>query len=502
MTDPRSRLNERIARGGAWMLAQQLTQQILIVGRFVVLARLIAPEEFGVLGMATLAMSILAALTETGLHQAIIQKRELTARTLDAAWTTLAARGVLLALALFAGAGLVADFFGEARAAPVLRVLSLAVLLDGGVSLAATLLRKNLDFRRYFWFQTGGLLVELVVTLALALLWRNVWALVAGRIAGALTRVCVSYAIGRRAPRIVWDRAELRELERYGRWLTASSIFLLILGQGDGTYVGKVFGAEALAYYQWAYRLSNIPATAISEVIAMVMFPAYSVVQDRREEIGALYIRVLRVTALLALPVAALIGASAPHVVPVFLGERWLPIVPLIAVLSLYGAVRALGATTGALFLAVGRPEIRTALQGGQLVMFLVLLVPFANRFGTLGVALAIATHAVVFNLAAVGRASRLAGVPLRRAGLEIAGPFLASLVAIAAAVVTGRFLLRVVAPWTVIVVSFAALAAYLACMFVWDRQRNDLLRHELGRVLAMLGSRGRPVPPPAAPAP
>jgi O-antigen/teichoic acid export membrane protein len=392
---------------------------------------------------------------------------------------------VLVAIALFAGADLVARFFEEPRAALVLRVLSVSVLIDGFVSITSTLLRKTLEFRKFFWFQMSVVLTELLVTLVMAVVWRNVWALVAGRVAAAIVRLVSSYAIAPRRPRLVWDRHALRELHAYGKWLTASSIFLLVLGQGDGTYVGKVFGASALAFYQWAYRLSNLPATAISEVIALVMFPAYSVVQDSRREVGTLYIRVIRLTAFLALPVAAIIGVMAPFFVPLLLGDRWLPIVPLVGVLSVYGSLRAIGATSGSLFLALGRPDIRTWIQGGQLVMFLLVLVPFAERWQTLGVAFAITTHAILFNLFAVWRAGRLSEVRASQVVTELAGPLLASLVAIALGVLLRRQLFTEATVTGFLVVLVAVIGIYLGVMALWDRHRNHTIRDEIRRLVA-----------------
>jgi O-antigen/teichoic acid export membrane protein len=341
-------------------------------------------------------------------------------------------------------------------------------------------------------------LAELIVTLITAFLWRNVWALVAGRLAGAAVRLLASYLLAPRRPRLVWDRRELRELRAYGKWLTASSICLLVLGQGDGTYVGKVFGASALAFYQWAYRLSNLPATAISEVIALVMFPAYSVVQNNPREVGTLYIRVIRLTSFLALPVAALIGVMAPYFVPILLGERWIPIVSLIGVLSVYGALRAIGATSGALFLALGRPDIRTWIQGGQLLTFLVILVPFAVRWETLGVAYAITTHALVFNLLAVWRAGRLASVRASQIVTELAGPLLASLAAIALGVVLRRAVFREPTMVGFLCVLGACAGTYLAAIALWDRRRANTIRDEIRRLVTTL-RRARTIDEPLA---
>lgn len=400
-------LRGRIVRGGAWLGAQYGLRQGLRFLRVVLVARLVAPGDIGLVGMAALAITLVRVLTETGLQQALIHRQDESRDTLDTAWTILLVRNLAIAALVAAGASLVARFFDEPRAADVVRVTSLVLVLDAFVNIAAVMFQKRLDFRRQALYLGGGEIVEFAVTVALAFALRNVWALVIGWVFGAAARVVFSYVAEPRMPRLCIDRAVLGELIGYGKWLTASSILGYVLLSGDKLVVGRFMGTDALGFYQIAFTVSNLPATAISHVIASVMFPAYAALRHDPVRLGRLYLRSLRITSLLSVPIAVLIAVLADVFVPVLLGEKWLPAVPLIQLLAVFGLLRSLGATTGAVFLAIGRPDIRTRIQIVQVVILAGAMIPLARYAGITGVAMSVALYAVVTNLYAVSLASR-----------------------------------------------------------------------------------------------
>ena len=404
---PPARLRRRIVRGGAWLGARYGLRQCLNVIRVIIVARIVTPADIGLIGMGALAITLVRVFTETGLQQAVIHGRDESRDTLDTAWSLLLIRNAAIAVVLAAGAGVVAGFFSEPRAEGVVRLLSVVLLLEGLTNVAVILFQQRLDFRRQALYLGGGDVVEFVVTVGLALVLRNVWALVFGWIAGAAACVVWSYVAEPRRPRFYLNRTILAKLFGYGKWLTASSILMYILLNGDNIVVGKFIGTAALGFYQIAYTVANLPATAISHVISSVMFPAYASVQDDLPRLSRMYLRSLRMTALLSVPLAALIAALADAFVPVFLGEKWEPSIPIMQVLAVFGLMRAFGATTGSVFLAIGRPDIRTQIQTLQVIIFAAALYPMIQVWGLVGVAAAVATYAVVTNLYAVGRSAR-----------------------------------------------------------------------------------------------
>lgn len=413
MTDGEKQLESRIVRGSMWTAARQAVQQGSALISLVVVARLIPPAEVGLFSMATLVLTITRALTETGFEQALIQRKELDAEVLDVGFCAVLMRGALVAAVLALGAGAFAAFFEEPRVADILRLLSLGILIEGATNNRVAMFQRVLDFRRYFFFHATGQVVGLLVTIGTALVLHNVWAVVAGQVGSGLARVAASYVLTSERPALRFRWSIARELLQYGRWVSASSVLLFLLVNGDNVVIGKWIGAEALAYYAWAYQLANLPALFITQILSSVMFPALASVRGDRARLGELLLRSMRLTWLLSLPASVLIAVLVEVFTRSLLGERWLPIVALTRALALFGLLRAIGASAGALFLAIGRPDLRAKLQSAQLVVFLLTIYPLYRAYGVLGVAWSVTAYSLL-NLVAGHYCLRACGLRLR----------------------------------------------------------------------------------------
>jgi PST family polysaccharide transporter/lipopolysaccharide exporter len=308
---------------------------------------------------------------------------------------------------------LFASFFSEPRVADIVRALSLGILVEGAINNRVAMFQRALDFRRYFYFHAIGQVGGLLVTLVTAWLLHNVWAVVAGQLASAVARVAASWLLTSERPRLRFKWELARELLQYGRWVSASSVLLFVLVNGDNVVIGKWLGAQALAYYAWAYQLANLPALLITQILSSVMFPALAAVRGDRARLGELFMRSMRLTWLLALPASALIAVLVETFTRALLTDRWLPIVGLTHALALFGVLRAVGASAGALFLAIGRPDLRAKLQVAQLLVFALTIYPLYRAYGVLGVAWSVTAYSLL-NLVGAAFCLREAGLELR----------------------------------------------------------------------------------------
>jgi len=391
-----------VVRGGFWVFALRILDRLFKLVRTIVLARLLAPKDFGLFGIALLAMSALETFSQTGFQQALIQTKRDIRPYLDTAWTVQVIRGAVLALILFGIGPYVAAFFGEPAAVALLRVLGLSMLFQGFANIGVVYFQKELEFHKQFVYQLSGTLVDLVVAITAALLLRNAWALIFGLLAANFVRTVVSYFVHSYRPQVRLEGAKARELYGFGRWVLGSSILIFLLTEGDDALVGKVLGATALGFYQMAYLISNLPATEISHVISQVTFPAYSKLQDNVPKLREAYLKTLQLTAFVSIPLAGGIFILCPEFTRIFLGDKWMPMVPAMQVLSLYGMLRAIGATTGVVFMAIGRPEIRTKIQSAQLALLAIVIYPLTARWGIVGASVAVTAYALILNFVAV----------------------------------------------------------------------------------------------------
>jgi len=469
---PSTDLRARVVSGGIWVFALRITDRLFALARTIILARVLAPVDFGVFGIALLAMSALETFSQTGFNAALIQKKEDTKPYLDTAWTVQAIRGVLLALFLFAIAGYVAAFFDASAAKRILQVIALSVLLRGFTNIGVVYFQKELEFRRQFLYQLSGTFADMTVAISMALLLRSVWALALGLLAGALVRMVMSYFIHPYRPRLSSDRQQFKELFGFGRWVLGSSILVFIVTQGDDIFVGKLLGVTALGFYQLAYRLSNMPATEITHIVSQLTFPAYSKLQDRLPRLQEAYLKVLQVTTFLSVPIAGLIFVLAPDFTRIFLGQKWMPMVLAMQVLVLAGLVRSIMATTGPIFLAVAKPEIETRFQVIRFIVLAASIYPLTLQWGIVGTSIAVFLSTLTSTVGFVFMVLRITRCRRREFAMLITLPLIAVLL-----MVLVLFGLKLVSG-EVGSLGFFALAGagsltYLSVIYVLDRFVN-----------------------------
>lgn len=388
-------MGQKMITGSLWSFGMNSVQQILILTRLTILAHLLLPEDFGLLGIAVLTIYCLDVFSQTGFQQALVHKKSDISADLNAVWTLLAVRGVLLFIILFLLAPSIADFFGTPEAVLVLQVIGISLIFQGLTNLGTIFFLKNLDFRKQFLFKFSGLLADFIISITAVLILHSVWALVFGLIAKDLTLLVMSYIIHPYRPKLDFDLRKVRGLSNYGVWILISSALVFLLIQGDDILVGKMLGVAALGLYQMAYGFSNTPSTEISQIISQVAFPVYSKLQDDLVQLKDLFLRTLKITALFSFLLIGFLVSLAPDFVLVFLGSNWSPIIPLIQILAWWGLIRGIEEAAAALFMAVGKPRLYSKLQFVQVVLLFLLFFPLITYYGLVGVSIAVVLSAI-----------------------------------------------------------------------------------------------------------
>jgi PST family polysaccharide transporter/lipopolysaccharide exporter len=380
------------------MLTNGLGRGLQLV-KLVVLANVLSQAAFGIVGLALLFLVALRRFSNLGLDEALVQHsdRDINAY-LDTAFAVRVVRGVLLAGLVYAAAPLFAGVFAGADqrslVTAVVRAVWLVPLFRGLQNPGIVYLRKELAFHREFGYRVGAVVVDVAVAVAVASTLGTVWALVYGTVAGAATRLVLSFVVHDYRPGLGFDVDRAREMVDFGKWVTGSGITAFLTTEGDDAFVGWFLGLGALGLYQTAYRFSNAPATEITHVVSSVVFPAYSKLQDDTAALRTAYFRTVKVTSFLAFPAAVGIAVVAPTFVEAFVrNEQGWDLALLgtaMQLLAVWGLLRAVGATTGPLFRAVGRPDYETKIQLVKLVLVAVTIYPLTAAFGVLGTGAAV----------------------------------------------------------------------------------------------------------------
>lgn len=420
-------LSQRAVRGGFWVFSSYGGGKLLGFIRSVILARLLLPSDFGLMGLAAVATGFLTVITEVGTGQALIHKQDDSDDMLNTAWTLTLLRSTTLCALTFLTAGPVAALFETPALAPILRVMSFLFVISGLENIGLILLKKELDFRTLAYFDFASNVLSLVAVIIAALILRNAWALVLGSLFQALIALVGSYVIHPFRPRLTWRPQTVRVLLNYGKYIFGGGIVRYFLTQGDDALVGKVLGTAQLGFYGMAYNVSNMPATSITHIIARVAFPAYAKLQNDIPSLRHAYLRMLKFIGLLAVPVSGGLLAVAPELVHVLYGEKWLPMIPSFMILCIYGLERAINASVGPLFQATGRPQVVFYLNLFKLILLALIIYPFTIRYGIMGTSIASTLVAIIISMNATFSVAKTLQCSISSVLKPLFGPFAAT---------------------------------------------------------------------------
>ena len=479
----------RTVKSGVWAMLINVSDRGLQLGMVLVLASLLSPAAFGLMGIALLVVNALTWITRLGIDEALIQRRDEDVDDyLNTAWMLQIARGAVISAIAFAAAPLVGTAFSEPQVVPLVRALSLYPVIKGLQNPGVMYFLKNLEFHRQFVYQLTTRLAHVGVAVAYGVAFRSVWALAYGFLAGAVAKVLVSYVVHEYRPRPSFELDVARELFDYGKWITGSSIVSFIRSQGDDGFVGWYLGATTLGFYQIAYRVSNAPATEITQTISSVTFPAYSKVQDDVAALREGYFRTVKMTTLVAFPAGIGLLAVTPSFVYAFYDQSWTPMIVPMQVLAVFGVLHAVTSAASPLFRAVGRPEVETKLQTLRLAVLAALIVPLTELWGLTGTSLAVVGASVVGAPVAAVLSVRIIEGRLRDLLGIVAYPAIGSL-AMGAGVVGLRRAIDLGALVEFPLLVLSGIALYAAVMLALERQFEYGLRPLLATLRDAMGA-------------
>lgn len=370
-----------------WKATQLGIVKSLFLVRLLVLARLLAPEDFGLLAIAATASGFFLLLTDFGILPALVQRVQLNDKYYDTAWTLNVVRGLVVTASLFFGASVIAGLFDEPRAINIIRALALATLIEHMSSIKLADLIRALGCRSLAITGIARASIDTVVAIALGQLL-GVWALVAGAFAGAATYTCLSYIVAPYSPRLCLDRKAVQGLIRYGRWILLTGLIAVAGSAVLRVVISNRLGTVELGIFFLAAKLAFLPAEIAKEVIGAVSFSLYAKLQGDSRQVAQAF----RATAVsmfaLVIPLCCLIILLAPSLVDNMLGSKWTGTLPIIQLLAIAGLVCPVGELTVSLVQGLGRPYRATVLEAVQYSLTIALTFALIGGYGLIGVAI------------------------------------------------------------------------------------------------------------------
>lgn len=380
---------------------------VLQIGMLAILARLLTPDDYGVMGLATIYTALGMIFSQFGLSVAIVQRPHLTDRDIRAGFTLAMVLGATMALLTIAIAPWVAnDIFKAPALTPILRVLSLTFPFTNLGFVAESLLDRHLAWRRAMWVNLSAFAVgNAAVGLTLAFLGTGIWALVGAQLGERLLRSVLLLRAQPHPKRLLIDGHEIRELLHFGRGLTLARLLNYVAGQGDYVVVGRVLGVTLLGFYTRAFKLMLLPVTYFALIVTKVLFPIMARLQAERDKLSLTYLAGAAVMGIVSAPLSAVMIVVAPELINVLLGPKWTPAIVPFQILALGVTLRNSYLLAYSLDGALGDSRkriIRDAIYAACVIVGSVVAV----RFGLAGVSVAVLV-AMIANYAVAAQMSR-----------------------------------------------------------------------------------------------
>ncbi len=376
-------------RGIAWALSSNVVMQICQFGVGIILARLLAPRDFGVFAVTSIFTGLASNLANIGLGAALVQRQQINEshrRTMFAVNLTTSSIIVVLLIGVSPWVGI---YFQHELAGPILCLVAFNFIITSLGSVSFSLLSRELRFRPISIIETCSMVVHAAIAVIMALRGHGIWSIAWGGIGQSLFRAAMLLLIGGWVPRVGWNRQAFRELISFGAALTGKRLLNYCAANVDYFVIGRVLGPSSLGFYTRAYSLMTLPRTQLSRVIMSVLFPAFSRIQDDNQRLIAGYERVVLATALISFPFLMGLLVTAPVFIGFVYGEKWLPTVPPLQIMCVAGMMKSVSTFVGSIINAKGEvmAEIRR-----QAIYFALLIggTWFGSRWGISGVAWAV----------------------------------------------------------------------------------------------------------------
>ena len=392
-------LGSRVVNGAAFTFLGIGLRTAVTVGSMAILARLLTPADFGHLAMATVITELAAIFANFGFGAILIQRLRISRIQIDTMHWSAVALGVILTVLVFGLSFFASLFFDDNKVGPLLRVLCLAFILEELSMVPRSLMSRRMQFKLDFYVQCGMLLARAGTSIAMALNGWGVWSLVGGALAGSLVQTIAYQWITGYWPRFRFSVVFLKSTWRTNGGYFGNGVLFYINANLDFILIGKTLGATLLGQYQNARSLTDEIRARMVQPVQRVLFPAFSAIQNDTLRFQDGILRSGRLLALAFIPVGFGIAAVAPELVWVLYGEQWLPMIPILQIISIATGLSAPTYIGSPIFNATNRVELSFKLYLIATVIAAVLMM-LGSYWGLMGVAwsrLLIAVVGLVF---------------------------------------------------------------------------------------------------------
>lgn len=377
----------------AWVLIQHVLVKGLFAFKFLLAARLLGPQLFGLVGVALAALAIVESLSDTGMTQALIQREKLLSKTeAGAVWTLQTVRGSVLLLILYLFSGPIAGLFGIPEAASLIALAAFLPLIRNAANPGYSILQRDRQFRAIAFSETAVSLLDFVSTCLFIYSGLGAASVLLGSVVADASRCTLSWSLFRYNLRVNFVWSAIKDLGRYGRWIWGTSVITVVLNQFDKIMVARWLGATQFGMYQTASRLAQMAVADVAVAFGGFLFPTIaSLHHSAPQQAHAYFVKELRKIAVICGVLAIASIVAGPSVLHLILGPAWQAMGTILQLQCVSMWFGALIAVCVAYLKAIGKPK---AISTATMVQLLILVVPaywIVQDWGSAGMAALVA---------------------------------------------------------------------------------------------------------------
>jgi O-antigen/teichoic acid export membrane protein len=401
---------KQAGRGIMWSYLTFVLGKMMVFISTVILARILSPADFGLVGLASVLAGYLGTLHTFGVGEAFIQSKFGSEESANATFVLSVASGILLFLISVIITPLVVAFFHEPRIQVIFPALAFTFVLTGLTTIHDALLVKELKFQQRLLPTFVQYISKGIISILLALMGFGAWAIVWGVIIGTVAKSATLIAVRPWKPTRAWDPHVTREIFGFGKYLVLQNIFGALEDNIDYMIVGRRLGVSDLGLYTLGYRAPELAIISLPSVISNVAYPAYAKLQDNVHEMRRSVYKTVQLVSWAAIPAGVGLAMISSAFILTFYTNKWAPAIPVMQLLSLYAMVYTLTYNFGDAYKAMGRPDILNKISISTIV-FSILALWVGVRYGIVGVAWAHLLRVIVLMIVHIFVVNRVLGI-------------------------------------------------------------------------------------------
>ena len=479
-------LKTKTAKGVGWGFADNILGLGITAAANIILARILSPADFGIIGMTAIFMTLSTSLVDSGFTGALTRKKDAVKADFDTVFYFNLAVSCLLYAVLFFCSPFIARFFREPILIPVIRILGISLIINAFGIVQKIILVRRIDFRTQAWISLVSSFAAAVAAVAMAFYGFGVWSLVVLQVGKLAVNTILLWSVSRWHPGLCFSRKSFRDMFSFGSRLLITSIISTIWSEMYSFIIGKMYSSSVLGQYSRADKVKNMVTSNVSSVMQKVSYPVLASIQDEGERQINVYRKVLKTTVLISFTAVFGIWAVAgPFIITVF-GNQWLPAVDYLRIMCFSGLFLPLMMCSANVINADGRSDITLVLEILKTVMGLIPVV-----FGII-----FSVEALLWSMVGVSfilfvvHAAYVSKVIHYSVGRQLADILPTLCVSIVMALIVNAMNMLAIPQWLLLLLQICAggTIVVLAYEFVYKSTEYRDIKNELFRLIRKIG--------------